>query len=337
MANDKERIYERIKENLYGMVDRKAIPVILDIISMSMQGYRVERDTTEVVLYEYGIEKTIYKFVVSKAVEGLSEGSLETYKRILVTFFQSVQKDIKQVTTDDIRIYLACKKMQKKSGNYMNLIRRTLSSFFKWCCDNEILTNNPVRKINSIRVEKKVRKAFSEDEMELLRISAKTLRDKSVIEFLYSTGCRVSEMCSLNISDIDFGQAKATVLGKGKKYRDVYLSPRCKIMLSEYIGSRTDNLEALFVSKPIFAENEKLNRFTKSGVEAMLRSLGKKCGIDNVHPHRFRRTAATLALKRGMPIEQVQKMLGHESIATTTIYAQSNMDDVQASHNKFII
>ena len=335
--DEKETIYARIKEGLYGKVDSDTIHLVLDATAIAMGGYRVERETTEVVLYDWGNEKIINKFIVSKAVEGLSSKSLETYKGILVAFFRSMQKDVKSVTTDDVRVYLALKKTQRMSGNYMNLIRRTLNSFYGWCCDNEILDANPVKKINCIKTEKKVRKAFTEDEMELLRMNAKTLRDKAIIEFLYSTGCRVSEMCSLDISDIDFGQGMATVLGKGKKYRDVYLSPRCKVTLNEYIKSRADSQEPLFVAKPIFSSDGVLTRFTPSGVEVMLRKLGKRCGIDNVHPHRFRRTAATLALKRGMPIEQVQKMLGHESIETTTIYAQSSDDSVQAAHAKFII
>ena len=337
MMDEKETIYARIKEGLYGKVDSDTIHLVLDATAIAMGGYRVERETTEVVLYDWGNEKIINKFIVSKAVEGLSSKSLETYKGILVAFFRSMQKDVKSVTTDDVRVYLALKKTQRMSGNYMNLIRRTLNSFYGWCCDNEILDANPVKKINCIKTEKKVRKAFTEDEMELLRISAKTLRDKAVIEFLYSTGCRVSEMCLLDVSDIDFAQSKATVLGKGKKYREVYLSPRCKMALSEYLKSRTDNLEPLFAAKPLHSGDDVFTRFSPSGVETMLRKLGKRCGIDNVHPHRFRRTAATLALKRGMSIEQVQKMLGHESIETTTIYAQSSDDSVQAAHAKFII
>lgn len=336
MTDEKEIIYTRIKEALYGKVSGDTIHLLLDSVSIAMDGYRVERNTTDVVLYDWGNEKIINKFVVSKAVEGLSDRSLETYKTVLYSFFQTVQKDVKQVVTDDIRIYLAHKKVQGMSGNYMNLIRRTLSSFYGWCSDNELLTINPVKKINCIKTEKKVRKAFTEDEMETLRMSAKTLRDKAIIEFLYSTGCRVSEMCSLDVSDIDFAQGKATVLGKGKKYRDVYLSSRCKIILSEYLKDRTDDLDALFVAKPIFTDGI-LTRFSAAGVEGMLRALGRRCGIDQVHPHRFRRTAATLALKRGMPIEQVQKMLGHESIETTTIYAQSSADSVQAAHAKFVI
>ncbi len=337
----KEEVYDKIKEGLVGRIERATIQIILDIVAISLDGLRLERDTKEIVVYDQSNEKILRKFMVSKAVEGLSERSLKTYNTAITMFLQSCNKRLCDVSTDDIRVYLAYKKINNASGNYINLIRRSLSSLFQWCVDNEVMKANPVKKIKSIRVEKKLRASLSEDEMETLRFKAKSIRDKAIIEFLYSTGCRVSEMCNANRLDIDFENGKITVLGKGKKYRNVYLSPRCKSVMKEYLNSRVDKDAALFVSNPDrFGGNKdigEVTRLTSSGVEVMLRCLGKKCGIENVHPHRFRRTAATLALKRGMPIEQVQKMLGHESIETTTIYAQSNMDDVQASHNKYVI
>lgn len=342
MKDLKEHVYEIIKGNLIGRIDREQIPLIIDAVAISLDGFKVERDSKELIIYEQNNEKILKKFIVSKAVEGLSENSLSTYRTVISSFLKNTNKYIQDITTDDIRIYLAYKKMDGISGNYLNLIRRALSSLFQWCVDNEELPQNPVRKIKSIRTEKKIRKPFTEDEMEILRCNSKSLRNKAIIEFLYSTGCRVSEMCNADYSDVDFETGKVTVLGKGNKYREVYLSSRCKAVLKEYLNSREDTLPALFVSNPENFGNGSLKGYPKgrlspSGVECMLRALGKKCGIDNVHPHRFRRTAATLALKRGMPIEQVQKMLGHESIETTTIYAQSNMSDVQASHNKYII
>lgn len=342
MKDLKENVYESIKENLIGKIDSERIPLIIDAVAISLDGFKVERESKDLIIYEQNNEKILKKFIVSKAVEGLSKKSLETYKTVINAFLLATNKYIQDITTDDIRVYLAYKKMNRTSGNYLNLIRRSLSSLFQWCVDNEELSQNPVRKIKSIRTEKKIRKPFTEDEMETLRCFSKSLRNKAIIEFLYSTGCRVSEMCNADRSDVDFEIGKVTVLGKGNKYRDVYLSSRCKAILKKYLNSREDPIPALFVSNPENFGNGSLKRYPKgrlspSGVECMLRALGKKCCIDNVHPHRFRRTAATLALKRGMPIEQVQKMLGHESIETTTIYAQTNMTDVQASHNKYII
>lgn len=342
MKDLKEEVYDKIKENLMSKIDRMQIAIVMDAMAIALDGFRIERESRELVLYEPTNERLLNKFIVSKAVEGLSDRSLETYRGVITSFLKAAKKNIKDITTDDIRVYIAYKKLNKMSGNYLNLIRRSLSSLFQWCVDNGELGDNPVRKIKAIRTERKVRKSFTEDEMELLRFKAEKTRDKAIIEFLYSTGCRVSEMCNVDRLDVDFELGKVTVLGKGRKYRDVYLSARCKAVLKEYLDSRSDDLPALFVSAP---ENLKKGlsaitpkcRLSPSGVESMLRVLGRKCGIDNVHPHRFRRTAATLALKRGMAIEQVQKMLGHESIETTTIYAQSNMTDVQVSHNKYII
>lgn len=341
MKELKEEVYDKLREYLIGKVDRRQITSVIDAVALSLDGFRLERESRELIVYEPSNERILKKFIVSKAVEGLSDRSLQTYRGVITGFMRDTSKLITDITTDDIRVYLAYKKVNKTSGNYLNLIRRSLSSLFQWCVDNGEMGTNPVKKIKAIRTERKVRNPFSEDELEQLRAKAGKLRDKAIIEFLYSTGCRVSEMCHTDKIDVNFEEGKVTVLGKGRKYRDVYLSARCKAVLKEYLDSRIDDIPALFISS---AENlrgrlrDRPNgRLTPSGVEVMLRTLGRKCGIDNVHPHRFRRTAATLALKRGMPIEQVQKMLGHESIETTTIYAQSNMTDVQTAHNKYVI
>ncbi len=264
------------------------------------------------------------------------------YRTLLSAFLKKTGKHINEITTDDIRIYLAMKKLEKLSDNSLNNIRRTLSSFFSWTTEENITSRNPTLRIKGIRQTKRLKKPLNEDEMEILRHGAKTKRDKAIIEFLFSTGCRVSEMVNINRNDIDLLNGQVDVLGKGRKYRTVYLSSRCKISLEEYLRERNDTLEALFISDYSGMKNEvffkkDIHRISRGAVEIMLRNLGRRVGIENVHPHRFRRTAATLALKRGMPIEQVQKMLGHESINTTTIYAQSSNDEIKTSHEKYII
>jgi len=213
-----------------------------------------------------------------------------------------------------------------------------LSSFFTWCHDEEFLPRNIMKRVDKIKVEKKVKKPFTEEEMEKLRTFAKTDRDKAIIEFLYSTGCRVSEMVALNREDIDYDSREVTVLGKGNKQRKVFLSYRCIAALQTYLSQRLDTDPALFASMPSnrFPHRES-QRLLVSGVEVMVRATGKRAGIEKAHPHRIRRTAATFALRRGMPIEQVSKMLGHEDLKTTTIYANSTLDEVKASHDKFII
>lgn len=342
MQDMKENYLFELKMLLYGKIPKEYIQETVDIVSFSLKDYELKRKETSMVVYDNGDEATLKKFFVAKAVEGLCGSSISYYKTILSAFFLRSGKHIKEITTDDIRIYLAMKKLEKLSDNSLNNIRRTLSSFFSWATEEGITAKNPVLRIKGIRQTKKLRKPLSEDEMEILRHGAKTKRDRAIIEFLFSTGCRVSEMININRNDIDLYNGQVDVLGKGRKYRTVYLSSRCKIALEEYLRERDDEMDALFLSDYSGMKNEEffksgMHRMTKGAVEIMLRNLGRRMGIDNVHPHRFRRTAATIALKRGMPIEQVQKMLGHESIATTTIYAQSSNDEIKVSHEKYII
>ena len=222
----------------------------------------------------------------------------------------------------------------------MNLVRRSLNSFFGWITKEELISKNPMLRIASIRETKKVRQPFTEEELERLRQSAGSARNKCIVEFLYSTGCRVSEMCGINRDDLNFTDSQVLVLGKGKKYRMVYFSARCKVLLQEYLGQRQDSESALFVSDYEGFRSKKeapVGRLSMSGVEDMIRKIGKRAGIKDVHPHRFRRTAATLALKRGMRITDVQRMLGHSDIKTTTIYAITSDEEVKREHEKYII
>lgn len=337
----KEKLIADLRNLLFGKIANDEIQSVLNIVSYVLNDYDLSIKETAIVVYDDSDKQIFQKFFVAKAVEGLSQSSLKYYNVIISNFLVKVGKHIKNIETDDVRVYLACKKLEKVSDNTLNNIRRVLSSFFSWCTEEGIIDKNPMLRIKGVRQTKKIRKPFTEDEMELLRSAAKTKRDKAIVEFLYSTGCRVSEMISVNRSDIDLVEGQLDVLGKGRKYRTVYLSSRCKIALIEYLDTRNDNIDALFIStwegfgnKNI--QNRDLHRMSRSAVEIMVRTLGKKVNIENVHPHRFRRTAATTALKRGMPLEQVQKFLGHESIQTTTIYAQSTNDEVKQSHERFM-
>lgn len=338
----KEYILSEIRDTLFGKIPNEEIPTVIDSISFCLRNYDITEKETSVVVYDNSDSQIISKFFIAKAVEGLCQSSLDYYRVILRAFILQVGKHIKEIVTDDIRVYLAYKKINKCSDNTLNNIRRILSSFFTWCTEEGIIERNPILRIKGVRQVKKLKKPLSEDDMENLRAMTKNKRNRAIIEFLFSTGCRVSEMTNVNRADVDWVNGQVDVLGKGRKYRTVYLSARCKIALQEYINSRTDTLEALFLSDyegmcSQIKDTKQLSRISKGAVEIMLRNLGKKAGIPNVHPHRFRRTAATTALKRGMPIEQVQKMLGHESIQTTTIYAQSTNDEVKLAHEKYII
>ena len=338
----KESVLSEIRDTLFGKIPTDEISTVIDSISFCLRNYEIMAKETSVIVYDNSDSQIISKFFIAKAVEGLCQSSLDYYRVILRAFILQVGKHIKEIVTDDIRVYLAYKKINECSDNTLNNIRRTLSSFFTWCTEEGIIERNPILRIKGVRQVKKLKKPLSEDDMENLRAMTKNKRNRAIIEVLFSTGCRVSEMTNVNRADVDWVNGQVDVLGKGRKYRTVYLSARCKIALQEYINSRTDTLEALFLSDyegmcSQIKDTKQLSRISKGAVEIMLRNLGKKAGIPNVHPHRFRRTAATTALKRGMPIEQVQKMLGHESIQTTTIYAQSTNDEVKLAHEKYII
>lgn len=342
MSEHKEKFIQDLRGLLLGLIPVESVAGVIDSVSVAMKDYDLQHKETAIVVYDDGDRHIFKKFFVAKAVEGLSTNSLAYYNTIISSFLNKVSNHIKDISTDDVRVYLATKKIEGVSDNTLNNIRRVLSSFFSWCHTEGIVQKNPMLRIKSIKQVKKIRKPLSEDDMEKLRYAATTKRNRAIIEFLYSTGCRVSEMINLNRDNIDIEGGQVDVLGKGKKYRTVYLSSRCKITLQDYLHSRQDDLDALFVSDwegmhGAIAGRNIPKRISRSAVESMLRHLGRKVDIANVHPHRFRRTAATTALKRGMPIEQVQRLLGHESIQTTTIYAQSTNDEVKLNHEKYII
>lgn len=339
MNETKERFISDLRDMLYNS-HIPDINIVIDLVSIALKDFDISYKETSLVLYDDSDKQIFHKFFVAKAVEELSPNSLKYYNIVISKFLVKIGKHIKEVSTDDVRVYLAYKKLEKVSDNTLNNIRRVLSSFFSWCVEEDYVSRNPMLRIKGVRQVKKIRKSLTEDEMEMLRAGTRTKRDRAIIEFLFSTGCRVSEMINVNRVDLDLVNGQVDVLGKGRKYRTVYLSSRCKIAIQEYLSTRSDNLDALFISTWEGMKgglNGSPARISKSAVEIMLRNLGNRIGISNVHPHKFRRTAATTALRRGMPIEQVQRMLGHESIQTTTIYAQSTNDEVKLNHEKFIV
>jgi site-specific recombinase XerD len=207
-------------------------------------------------------------------------------------------------------------------------MRRYFSSFFGWCTDEELIANNPMRRIKAIKIKKIIKEPFSEMEMEKIRKSAENTRDRALVEFLYSTGCRVSEVVNIDLNDVDFVHNSIVVTGKGNKQREVYLSDRAEFWLENYLKERTDNETALFIGKGV-------KRLCKPGIEAMIKKIGIAAGVENVHPHRFRRTLATNLLNKGMPIQEVQQILGHTKLDTTMIYCKVDKNNVQAAHRKY--
>jgi len=271
-------------------------------------------------------------FIAAKRVEGCSEKSLRYYQSTIQNMLTGVDKLVKHITTDDLRRYLDNYQRTGNAGKVtIDNIRRILSSFFTWLENEDHILKSPVRRIHKVKTGKTVKETYSDEALELMRDHAGSIRDLSIIDLLASTGMRVGELVKLNRASIDFTNRECVVFGKGAKERKVYFDARTKIHLQSYLNSRADANPALFVSllKPHA-------RLQISGVEIRLRELGKKLSIPKVHPHKFRRTLATMAIDKGMPIEQVQHLLGHQSVDTTLQYAMVNQNNVKISHRRYI-
>lgn len=271
-------------------------------------------------------------FLSAKRVEGCSEKTLRYYETSIRRMFAAVDSHVTHMQTDDLRGYLSDYQQQTQcsKGNIDN-IRRIMSSFFTWLEDENYILKSPVRRIHKIRSNKTVKETYTDEALETMRDQCGCLRDLAMIDLLASTGMRVGELVRLNRDDIDFENRECVVFGKGSKERPVYFDARTKIHLKNYLESRSDDNPALFVSLL-----SPYNRLEISGVEVRLRKLGRKLGITKVHPHKFRRTLATRAIDKGMPIEQVQRLLGHAKIDTTMQYAMVNQNNVKISHRKYI-
>lgn len=311
------------------------ISVLEDIsdngLRIILNDYDITPKCTEIILAnDDKRQKAIQMFIVTKKVEGCTENTIHYYIGTLRRFFCEINQRLEEITANQIRYYLAVRSTRDKlSKTSQDNELRVLKSFFKWCSGEEYIKRNPTENIKAVKKEKRIKRAFSETELELIREKAKNKRDRAIVEVLYSTGVRVSELCGMDIRDME--NDEIVVFGKGEKERTVYLNARAKIAITEYLKTRTDNEDALFIGK------KTKKRLNKGGVERMIRELGKIAGVSNCHPHRFRRTAGTIALNRGMPLEQVQQMLGHEDIATTTIYARSEERNVKSSHGKYVV
>lgn len=271
-------------------------------------------------------------FLSAKRIEGCSEKSLTYYKATIEAMLNELKKDVKHIETDDIRRYLTDYQENKKSSRVtIDNIRRILSSFFSWLEDEDYILKSPVRRIHKVKTGTNIKETYSDEALELMRDHCTEFRDLAIIDMLASTGMRVGEMVLLNRNDIDFNERECIVFGKGSKERVVYFDARTKIHLQNYLERRTDDNPALFVSLKSPHERLKIG-----GVEVRLREYGKKLGLQKVHPHKFRRTLATMAIDKGMPIEQLQQLLGHKKIDTTLQYAMVKQSNVKMAHRKYI-
>ena len=294
--------------------------------------YEINKRTSNEERREKENTELLDTFLSAKKIEGCSDKTIHYYQSSIDKLLNGLSKCIKEICTNDIRRYLAeIQEENNLSKVTIDNLRRIFSSFFSWLEDEDYIAKSPVRRIHKVRTDTLVKEVLSDENIETLRDSCNELRDLAMIDLLLSTGVRVGELVKMNRADIDFQERQCKVFGKGNKEREVYFNARTKIHLQRYLKSRTDDNPALFVtlSKPH-------TRLTISGVEVRLRKMGKDVHIDKVHPHKFRRTLATMAIDRGMPIEQVQKLLGHVRIDTTLHYAMVNQQNVKIAHRKYI-
>ena len=281
---------------------------------------------------EISNDEFLKMFLDAKRIEGCSNRTIKYYRVTIEHLLKNVVSPIRKITTEMMRAYLVdYQKINNCGKTTVDNIRRNISSFFSWLEEEDYILKSPMRRIHKIKTQKTVKNIISDEEIEKLRDNCKNIRDTAMIDLLYSTGIRVGELVKLNIEDIDFSERECVVFGKGDKERRVYFDAKSKIHLKNYIESRKDNNPALFVTL-----NAPYDRLKISGVEIRIRELGRMLNLEKVHPHKFRRTMATRAIDKGMPIEQVQKILGHSQIDTTMQYAIVNQNNVKASHRKYI-
>lgn len=276
--------------------------------------------------------KLLEMFLSAKKIEGCSNNTIRFYRSTITKLLNKTDKRVDKITTDDLRHYLTDHSQKKGSSKTtIDNIRRIFSSFFSWLEDEDYILKNPVKRIHRVKKGKVVKETLSDENLEILRDNCENIRDLAIVELLISTGIRVGELVNLNILDVNLNERECVVFGKGESERVVYFDARTKIHLTEYLNQRSDDNPALFVSlrKPY-------ERLGINGVESRLKNIGSKSNISNVHPHKFRRTLATNAIDKGMPIEQVQKLLGHTKIDTTMHYAMVNQNNVKIAHKKFI-
>ena len=328
----KELVKQEIINAMNTVLNFQQMIMLEKIIHQSFHNVEIKSQNKEKQHFTDNNQSILNLFISSKKVEGCSEKSLKYYFSTIDTLFKKLSKKVTEISTNDLRFYLSDYQDLKKSSKVtIDNIRRIFSSFFSWLEDEDYILKSPVRRIHKIKTPRTIKEILSDEDIEVLRDNCKEIRDLTLIEILISTGIRVGELVKINRKDIDFHERSCIVTGKGNKEREVYFDARTKIHLKQYLKTRTDDNEALFVSL-----SKPHQRLSIGGVENVLRKLGQKTQINKVHPHKFRRTLATMAIDKGMPIEQVQKLLGHVKIDTTMHYAMVNQANVKIAHRKFI-
>ena len=331
-----EKIIEKVVTEMAPHLDQSQLEHLSNVLYVNFHGLEVQEQCTEVVPAGVeGDEAKIRMFIASKKAVNRQTNTLKQYSREIYNMLAFLGKRIEDITGMDLRYYYGV--MREQRGIKMSTMQTRLhylSSFWDFLTTEELVRGNPVKKVGLLKLEKTIKKPYSAADMEALRTSCSTLRDRALVEFLYSTGVRVSELVALNVGDIEMGRQELIVYGKGSKERKTYLTDSAKFYLRRYLQTRS--AEEGINDRPLFVTLDKPHdRLTVAGVQYMLRQLGRRAGVENVHPHRFRRTIATDLLNRGMPIEQVKEFLGHEKLDTTMIYCTVKEDSVRASHKKY--
>lgn len=324
----RSKIIQEVTEALQGRADDDIISMVQDVLTLQLSSYEVTERCTEVIVRDDSAQGMLKKFLATKRVEGIADSTLQRYAEINGALIYYLGKPLAEISTYDIRFYLSMRRqIGKVSNRTLDGMRRCYSSFFGWLAAEGEISHNPCAALAQIKSRKVVKKPFSASDIERIREACNNIRDLALVDFLYCTGCRVSEVSRLDMEDIDFDRMECVVLGKGNKERKVYLTEVAVMHLQEYLKGRKDNSEALFAGKG--------KRLKKSGIEAIVKRLGRLAGVGNAHPHRYRRTLATNLLDRGMNIQDVAAILGHADLKTTQVYCYISQANVKAAYCKF--
>ena len=325
----KEQLITEVQQQMLPYINNEQLQKLREAMEYCLHGMEIITTDHRQIQEQ---PDAISAFIAAKRIEGCSEKTLNYYRKTIDSMVTGIGKTPAQITTDDLRRYLTEYQVQRKSSRVtIDNIRRILSTFFSWLEDEDYIVKSPIRRIHKVKTAKMLKDTYTDEALELMRDHCDSLRDLAIIDLLASSGMRVGEMVALNRDDINFNERECVVFGKGSKERLVYFDARTKIHLQNYLDSRTDNNPALFVTL-----RSPYDRLMIGGVESRLRELGRQLNLPKVHPHKFRRTLATSAIDKGMPIEQVQQLLGHQKIDTTMHYAMVKQQNVKLAHRKFI-
>ena len=325
----KQQIIESIVQQMLAHLDNVQLKRLQNVLEHELFDCEIKEQEE---CSEDDSKKLLELFITAKRIEGCSERTLKYYQTTIDTMLDSVSKNVRRIQTEDLRAYLTNYQGKNNPSRVtIDNIRRILSSFFSWLEDEDYILKSPVRRIHKVKTATNVKETYTDEDLEKMRDSCTELRDLAIIDMLASTGMRIGEMVLLNKADINFNERECIVFGKGDKERVVYFDARTKIHLQNYINNRTDENPALFVTL-----RSPFERIKIGGIESRLREKGRQLNIQKVHPHKFRRTLATMAIDKGMPIEQLQQLLGHKRIDTTLQYAMVKQSNVKQAHRKYI-